>query len=92
MFNAHQRDYMKYLATLPPEEKCACGWSKRGECFGVCYGYPERGGHPQVECPVCKQMVPLWTHAGKVVGRHKPPGYFGGYYCEDCKGSEMEVR
>lgn len=44
MFNADQRSWMDYLATLPKEAKCDCGWNVRGKCFGSCYGYPEKGG------------------------------------------------
>jgi hypothetical protein len=32
MFNSHQREWMAYLASLPPEAKCACGWHRKGEC------------------------------------------------------------
>ena len=50
LFNSEQRDYMRYLASLPREAKCDCGWALRGQCRSVvCYGYPERGGVPIVE-------------------------------------------
>lgn len=26
MFNEEQLDYMQFLNSLPPEEKCPCGW------------------------------------------------------------------
>ncbi|MCL5265166.1 MAG: hypothetical protein M1343_08255 [Chloroflexi bacterium] len=32
-FNEDQQEYMRYLATLKPEEKCACGWGKKGQCY-----------------------------------------------------------
>lgn len=45
MFNSDQRSWMDYLAALPAEAKCDCGWSRRGECFGPrCYGKADRGG------------------------------------------------
>ena len=46
MFNEEQQDHMKYLASLPKEKKCDCGWYERGECWGQCYGDEEKGGHP----------------------------------------------
>ena len=44
MLNEEQRKHMEYLATLRPEQKCDCGWAKRGECFGQCYGHADKGG------------------------------------------------
>lgn len=44
LFNEDQRDHMKYLASLPREVKCACGWARRGQCDLACYGCPEKGG------------------------------------------------
>lgn len=44
MLNEEQRKHMEYLATLRPDQKCDCGWAKRGECFGKCYGHADRGG------------------------------------------------
>jgi hypothetical protein len=46
-FNEDQQAYMRHLSTLKPEEKCDCGWYPRGECFGQCYGKPEKGGSPR---------------------------------------------
>jgi hypothetical protein len=48
-FNDDQIAWMRTLSRLPKEKKCDCGWNYRGECFGTCYGHPERGGHPLVE-------------------------------------------
>lgn len=42
--NADQRSWVQHLASLPPEEKCACGWNLRGRCFGSCYGDASKGG------------------------------------------------
>lgn len=44
MFNSEQLAWMDYLATLKPDQKCDCGWDKRGNCTGSCYGQPEKGG------------------------------------------------
>lgn len=44
MFSDDQRSWSVYLACLPPEAKCDCGWDRRGECYGSCYGHPEKGG------------------------------------------------
>lgn len=32
MFNSEQLGWMQYLSSLPPEEKCHCGWFRKGEC------------------------------------------------------------
>ncbi len=32
MFNSEQLDDMRYLSSLPREDKCACGWYRKGEC------------------------------------------------------------
>ena len=31
-FNSDQRDYMRSMATVPPEKKCWCCWYMLGEC------------------------------------------------------------
>lgn len=33
MFNDDQRSWMAYLASLPREQKCGCGWDRLWECF-----------------------------------------------------------
>lgn len=43
-FNEDQRSWSAYLAGLPKEAKCDCGWDHRGHCCGSCYGHPEKGG------------------------------------------------
>lgn len=32
VFNAEQRGYMAYLASLPPNQVCGCGWYRAGNC------------------------------------------------------------
>ncbi|WP_020475225.1 hypothetical protein [Zavarzinella formosa] len=32
MFNSDQRDHMRYLASLPTDAKCKCGWNLKGDC------------------------------------------------------------
>jgi hypothetical protein len=46
-FNDDQRAYMADLASLPKELKRDCGWARRGDCYGQCYGKPEKGGRVQ---------------------------------------------
>jgi len=43
-FNDEQLGHLRFLDSLKPEEKCDCGWSKRGECFGQCWGDESKGG------------------------------------------------
>lgn len=33
MFNEEQQAYMRYLASVPREERCRCGWCLLGDCF-----------------------------------------------------------
>lgn len=36
MFNAEQRDYVEYLAGVPPERRCWCGWFPLDKCESGC--------------------------------------------------------
>jgi hypothetical protein len=33
MFNADQQTYIHYIASIPPEQRCWCGWALLGECI-----------------------------------------------------------
>lgn len=56
MFNADQREYMAYLASLRPDEKCRCGWYLWGECMNCTRGNGGNGyretGHIDRKEPV----------------------------------------
>jgi hypothetical protein len=52
MFNEDQKGYMKYLAEIPPEEKCWCGWYLCGEC-SVCPPDKTNADKRKVWCPEC---------------------------------------
>jgi hypothetical protein len=39
-----QQAWARYLASLPPEQKCECGREIRGQCYGACYGELAKGG------------------------------------------------
>ena len=41
MFNNDQREYVKYLASLPADAKCKCKWYVKGDCP---HCEPEDGG------------------------------------------------
>ncbi len=43
-FNEDQQAWTRTLESLRPDQKCSCGWDRRGHCFGACYGHPEKGG------------------------------------------------
>lgn len=61
MFNDDQRDYMRSLATIPPEHRCWCGWYKLGECYGGCNNrHPgrTRADFLAVACPECRTLPP----------------------------------
>lgn len=36
MYNKDQLDHMKYLRSIPLEDKCWCGWYLHGECWNGC--------------------------------------------------------
>ena len=69
MYNEEQKGHMRYLASLPKEEKCDCGWYKRGECFSSCYKFKEKGGAPKTTyyCPRHKTYV-----KSEILFRRKP--------------------
>lgn len=63
MFNSDQRDYMDYLATVPPELKCWCGWHLLAECP---YCVKEQPGKTSADkmavwCPECRTVPPHHT-------------------------------
>lgn len=72
MFNADQLEYMDYLGTLTAEQKCACGWNLRGECYGSCRGDAEKGGvvccgeaHPKIASVLCTNPKGhVYDHSG----------------------------
>ncbi len=35
--NQEQKDHLKYLATLSPDEKCGCGWFSAKDCRVSCH-------------------------------------------------------
>ncbi len=44
MFNDDQNSHMDWLDKQPRENLCDCGWEKRGQCRGECFGNAEKGG------------------------------------------------
>lgn len=71
MFNSEQEEHMRYLATLPPEKKCKCGWYERGDCPNCS---EVEGGMKRPTGPKCEAC------AGK---GYLPPANFT---CESCHG------
>lgn len=55
MFNQEQTAYMQYLASIPPEQKCWCGWSLLGECSNCRTYAPGKTTADRMEvwCPEC---------------------------------------
>lgn len=41
-FNEYQQAYIRELAEMSPDQKCACGWYRRGDCPNCA---PDRGGY-----------------------------------------------
>lgn len=60
MFNEHQRGHMAYLATIPPEAKCWCGWYPLGECYHCNREMPGKTSADKmaVWCPECRTVPP----------------------------------
>lgn len=34
MLNDDQKGHVRYVASLPPERRCPCGWFEIGDCYG----------------------------------------------------------
>jgi hypothetical protein len=51
-FNEDQQAYIEYLATIPPEQKCWCGWYKVNEC-PHCPSGKTSADKIAVRCPEC---------------------------------------
>lgn len=49
-FNDEQIDYMKYLATVPAEKKCYCGWYMADGCPN-CKGRGTLADRLKMQCP-----------------------------------------
>jgi hypothetical protein len=45
--NEHQQAWARYVASLPPEQKCDCGCEIQGQCYGRCYGDLAKRGAPR---------------------------------------------
>jgi hypothetical protein len=57
MFNEEQLAHMKELDSIPPEQRCWCGWARLGECYNCSRDttradktYAER---MNAQCPEC---------------------------------------
>ena len=69
---------MKYLASLPKEKKCDCGWYERGSCFGSCYEVKSKGGAPKSKyyCPKHKVYTKeLMGRRCQIFSNEKPIGW-----------------
>ncbi len=78
-FNEEQDDHMRYLASLPAEAKCACGWYVRGECYGSCYGDEAKGGAEKhaTTCEFGRRLTgptPACTCGALARNISRPPG------------------
>ena len=52
-FNDDQQSYMRDLATVPRDERCACGWYLLGECL-----------HAECRRIFADQTEPVTEHEG----------------------------
>jgi len=71
MFNEDQRDYLKYLHSLPAEQRCWCGWYPLGKCpHDDCKTRGKsRADFLAAACPECFTLPPLHV----VSCSHAPP-------------------
>jgi len=53
MFNQEQKEYMKYLASLPPETKCWCGWYTLEKCPNNCPKDLTAADKIKLQCKKC---------------------------------------
>lgn len=51
-FSEGQLAHLDYLASLPPDAKCKCGWAAKGDCYNC---GPEDGGF--VRCGAVNRKV-----------------------------------
>lgn len=68
MLNDDQRDYMRYLATVPAEKKCWCAWYMAGECPN-CKGLGTLQQRLKVQCPGCDNYPPVTNQSRPIVHR-----------------------
>ena len=52
LFNSEQRDHMAYLARIPLEKKCWCGWYLLGDCPN-CGTEKSCADKVAMKCPAC---------------------------------------
>ncbi len=46
--NEDQQAWGRYLASVPPDQKCDCGSQLQGQCYGRCFGDLAKGGAPRL--------------------------------------------
>ncbi len=71
MFNTEQRAHMRYLATIPPTEKCWSGWCMLNDAHGVTnsYKFCSSGSH----CPLDVSLADRQAWACEVCGNYPDP-------------------
>lgn len=63
-FNRDQQEHIEYLASLPTDAKCVCGWYARGECPNC---RPDAGGFER-----CGNRHDHWTICARKRHRYGP--------------------
>ena len=66
--NEEQKDYMRYLATVPAEKKCWCAWFRADEC-PHCKGRGTLEQRLKVQCPspMCRNYPPVGEQTRPIV-------------------------
>lgn len=65
-FNDDQRSHMNHMTTLKPEEKCACGWNRKGDCHNPqCVTPPSPTPPPAISEPTAEDSVEQYLRGTK---------------------------
>lgn len=66
--NEDQKDYVRYLATVPAEKKCWCAWYMADECPN-CKRLGTLEQRLKMQCPGCDNYPPVTNQTRPIVHR-----------------------
>jgi hypothetical protein len=86
--NEEQKDYMRYLATVPAAKKCWCAWYMADECPN-CKGRGTLEDRLKVQCAGCDNYPSLYdrTKITHRIGCKTPDWQPPKFSCDDVGGS-----
>lgn len=88
IFNADQEAHMRYLGTIPREQRCKCGWDRLGKCLNpgckAAYAAATRPGIP---------VTSLRDSAVQFMASRPCPSRLNDFECPPCQaGREIDRR